>query len=255
MARSALKRSEEPRVRHARKPASAALRTRLWHRFKVVRRKLGRAAVITVGPLAVRLLAWTWRTTREGEERVDALRASGNGYFMALWHGRMLIPVAHHGNQGYHVLVSTSGDGDVSGALLKRLGYGVLRGSSRKRAVSALRTILDLMQTGAAFVLTPDGPTGPPHTIKPGLAWMASETGRPVVPCGFAARGAWHLGSWDRFTIPLPFARVAFVYGEAVHVSAGAGEEELERAAVEVRERIQGAERRCFELLGMEPDG
>jgi hypothetical protein len=190
-----------------------------------------------------------------GEEHLRAVHDGGEGHFMALWHGRMVVPVTRHKGDEYCVLVSTSGDGDISCALLERLGYKVVRGSSRGRGAQALREMLARLREGLGIVVTPDGPTGPQHSMNPGLAWMARASGRPVLPCGFVAERAWHLSTWDRFTIPKPFSRVAFVYEEPVHVSREGGPEELARATEEIRVRMQRAERRGFALLGVGPDG
>lgn len=223
-----------------------------WHRFKVFRRRVGVAFSVTIGAWLVRALSRSWRVEVEGGEHVAAARAQG-GYFMAVWHGRMLIPAARHGGQGYTVLVSPSGDGDVSQALLGKLGYGIVRGSTGKRGPAALRELIALLRAGTPIALTPDGPRGPPRVMSPGIAWMAGATGFPIVPCGFVGASTWHLRSWDRFTIPKPFSRVAFVYGEPVRVDLRAPGG-LESACEELRLCMERAERRGFEILGTELD-
>lgn len=223
------------------------------HGFKALRRRVGRAFSVSVGAHAVRTLARTWRSTVAGEENVATARAHGGGYFMALWHGRMLLPAVRHGRQGYYVLVSASKDGDVSEALLERIGYGVVRGSTGRHGGEALRKMLGLLRGGTPIAITPDGPRGPPRSMNPGLAWMSKMTGFPVVPCGFVGASTWHLNSWDRFTIPKPFSRVAFVYEEPLFVPRDA-DVDLESVGQQIRERMERAERRAFELLGVEPD-
>lgn len=218
------------------------------------RRKAGRWAAITIGPLVVRVLASTWRVAIEHEDHVDRARGEGGGHIMALWHGRMLIPVTHFARRGYHVLVSKSGDGDVSEALLSRVGYGIVRGSSRGGGTKALRALIELLRSGAGIAITPDGPIGPRHSFTPSVAWMAKATGYAVVPCGFVAGSAWRLSSWDRFTIPKPFARVALVFGEPVHVPREARDDELAHLGDTIRERMLAAEQRGFVLLGAESD-
>ena len=90
--------------------------------------------------------------------------------------------------------------------------------------------------------------------MNEGLAWMAKQTGFPIVPCGFVCDRAWRLNSWDRFTIPKLRARVRLRYGEPVRVAADAGDEALARATTEVRARMLEAERLGFEELGVEGD-
>jgi lysophospholipid acyltransferase (LPLAT)-like uncharacterized protein len=64
------------------------------------------------------------------------------------------------------------------------------------------------------------------------------------VPLGFAARPARRLGSWDRFLVPLPFARAAVVFGPVATVARG-GDREIARATVEraLREVTAAADR------------
>ncbi len=43
---------------------------------------------------------------------------------------------------------------------------------------------------------------------------MAVSQGVPVIAVAFSVRWGWHLGSWDRFLLPLPFGRGAIVYSK-----------------------------------------
>ncbi len=164
----------------------------------------------------------------------------------------MATPVFAH--QGCHVLVSASGDGDISEKLLEANGYSVIRGSSSRGGARALRQMLGVLDKGAVLFITPDGPRGPMHTMNPGLAFMAKATGRKVVPLGFAADRAWHANSWDHFTIPKAFARVCVVYGEPVYVSRDSDDTAQAAATELVQERSLEAERCGFERLGCEVD-
>jgi lysophospholipid acyltransferase (LPLAT)-like uncharacterized protein len=114
--------------------------------------------------------------------------------------------------------------------------------------------MLAALDQGAVLVITPDGPRGPRHSMNPGLVWMARATGYPVVPCGFVCDRAWRARSWDRYTIPKPWARVALVYEEPVMVERDANPDALARATEAIREGILRAERRGFQYLGREPD-
>ena len=83
---------------------------------------------------------------------------------------------------------------------------------------------------------------------------MARATGYPIIPIGFAANRAWHLSSWDAFTIAKPFSRVAIVYGEPLRVGREGGEAALEAATETLRERLMAAEVRGCELIEATPD-
>jgi len=166
----------------------------------------------------------------------------------------MVVALPTHAHRGWHVLVSPSPDGDISEKLLEANGYHVIRGSSSRGGARALREMLRILDEGAVLFITPDGPRGPMHSMNPGLAFMARATGREIVPLGFACDRAWHADSWDRFTIPKPFARVCVVYGDPVSVSREADEAEQEEATSLVRARTLAAEQRGFEHLDCEAD-
>jgi len=217
-------------------------------------RSFGRGTAGWLGRATLSLLSKTWRVEVLGQENLDASIEAGPGCFISLWHGRMTLAAPTYAHRGWHVLVSQSGDGDVSEKLLEASGYHVIRGSSSRGGARALREMLRVLDEGAVLFLTPDGPRGPMHTVNPGLAFMARATGREIVPLGFACDRAWHADSWDHFTIPKPFAQVRVVYGEPVLVSRDADEAEQEDAAELVRTGTLEAERRGFEALGCKPD-
>jgi len=167
----------------------------------------------------------------------------------------MLPALPYHAHRGWHVLVSPSDDGGLVKLLLDRYGYAVVRGSSSRGGARAVRRMLAAIADERVVVITPDGPRGPRHSMNPGLAWLARETGRAVVPLGVAFDRAWHLErTWDRFVVPKPRARLKLVYGEPVRVDRRTTDPELERATATIAERLLEAERFGFSELGAEVD-
>ena len=227
-----------------------------------MRRRVGGALMRMVGPGFVRLLAKTWKTEVLGLEHLGAAgdapskttADSSQGRMIALWHGRMLVGVAYGRERNWAVLVSPSADGDISERMLQAYGYRVIRGSSSRGGARALRTMLAELEQGSVVILTPDGPRGPRHAMNPGLAWMSRATGFPVVPMGLVTNRAWRLSSWDAFTIPKPFARVALVFGEPVLVPRKASAAELEAATELIRTRMFECERRGLMQVGAKED-
>jgi len=74
-----------------------------------------------------------------------------------------------------------------------------------------------------------------------------------VVPSGFFADRAWHMKSWDRFTVPKPFARVSFVFGKPIAIARDATTAQLEQASLDIAAAMHACERRAKERLGWEP--
>ena len=58
------------------------------------------------------------------------------------------------------------------------------------------------------MVITPDGPIGPRHSINAGIAWLARETGLPILTAAVTCDRAWRLRNWDRHLIPKPRAKL-----------------------------------------------
>lgn len=235
-------------------PQARAPRRGGRRRWKHLRRSLGLRVVGWLGPFALRRLRRSWKTERLDAQHWDAVGGGKQGVLLALWHGRMVCGMADHEQRSFTVLVSQSRDGDISEKLLKRFGYRVIRGSSSRGGASAARAMLGALEDGAVLIITPDGPRGPRHSTNPGLAWLARETGFPVLPMGFACDQAWRLSSWDRFTIPKYGARVVLTYGAPVRVAKDANDAELERATRAIRERLIAAETLGFRHLKQEPD-
>ena len=224
-----------------------APRLQRWRRF---RRRVGTVALELFAPWILRLVALTWRVQRTGDAGRELL-ASDRPWIVSMWHGRMLclMPMRLHKGRGIHVLVSPSDDGSLAAKALRSFRFRAIRGSLSRGGASALRTMRELMEGGGQLVVTPDGPRGPRHSMNVGIAWLARATSSPILPVGVAVDRAWHLRSWDRFTIPKPFARLVVTYGEPMPVATNATDEALEAIATELLERTIALEREGFTQL------
>jgi len=160
----------------------------------------------------------------------------------------MLPLVYTHRGRGIVVLVSRHRDGEWIARTIERLGFRTARGSSTRGGEAAVRELLERSSDRTPIAITPDGPRGPAGRVKPGLLYLASRTGWPIVPVATAARRAWMLGSWDRFRVPLPFTHVHVAYGQPLDVPPrldAAGEEQwgirVEQAIGELTRRADAA--------------
>jgi lysophospholipid acyltransferase (LPLAT)-like uncharacterized protein len=159
---------------------------------------------------------------------VDPRRPGYSGrYVYAFWHETLLLPANHFGGAGAYTLISRHADGELIAQVCQRLGIQAVRGSSTRGGVEAVRRLLKL--TGPFRVgATPDGPRGPRRQVQPGLVYLASRLGVPIVPTGFGFERPWRMRSWDRFAVPRPFTRATCVTAEPVVVPPDAGRELLE---------------------------
>ena len=203
------------------------------------------APPLTAG--AVRALGATLRLQSDGLEPLESLWAARRPVIYVVWHARILmVPwlsarlARTHGARPVRVLASHSRDGELVARWAARFGLRVTRGSSTRGGAAALRALTAAVRAGEDVAVVPDGPRGPRERLQAGVVVLAALTGAPVVPFGFAARPARRLASWDRFLVPLPFARAAVVFGKPVVIARAAEREaaraDLERALREVTE-------------------
>ena len=182
-------------------------------------------------------LGATWRFTRvrvgERESRIER----GERCIFAHWHSRILPLVYTHRRRSIAVLVGRHRDGELTARVIERLGFRTARGSSTRGGEAGLRELLQNAEEGRLLAITPDGPRGPVHRVKPGLVYVASRTGHAVQPLAAAARRCWTLRSWDGFRIPQPFARLVVAYGAPITVPPDLSEDDVEVW----RLRIEGA--------------
>lgn len=195
------------------------------------------------GSLAIRALGPTWRVRVSGE--FDEPRADR---IYALFHGQMLLPAFMFRDVRAVVLVSRHGDGEMIAQALKRLGYGTVRGSSTRGGGSAAR---ELMQRfgDVPWVVTPDGPKGPRGSVKAGLIRLAAESGRPIQPVTGACSRSVSFSSWDRFTLPWPFARVALHFGPLFTVPRDVVPDRREHLARELEARMAASDEEAARSL------
>jgi lysophospholipid acyltransferase (LPLAT)-like uncharacterized protein len=152
--------------------------------------------------LLFRLLASTWRFRVSGTEPQAPC-------VLAFWHASMTALWKYFADKDAVGVTSLSKDGDLLAALLADWGYRVVRGSSSKGGAETLETMTTLAKTHRVLV-TPDGPRGPARVAKPGAVVAAHRAGVPLVFCSVRVSRAYVFRkSWDRFALPLPFARIS----------------------------------------------
>jgi lysophospholipid acyltransferase (LPLAT)-like uncharacterized protein len=173
---------------------------------------------IAAASVLVQALGRSWRIEYRGVREYDRVLEQGGRCIFAFWHARLLPLVFTHRRRRIAVLVSRHRDGEWIARIIERLGFETARGSSTRGGEEGVLEMLDLARRNHLLAITPDGPRGPAGRVKPGLVYLASRTGFPVVPVATAASDAWVFRSWDRFRVPRPFARVVVAYGPPLQV-------------------------------------
>jgi hypothetical protein len=154
------------------------------------------------------------------ESSLDRLRREQKKIVFALWHGDLLPLLYHHRDEGVSVLISEHRDGELIARVAESLGFRTVRGSTSRGATRALVGLSRELMAGHDVAITPDGPRGPARSFAPGALIAAQRARAPVIAVGVSAKSAWRLGTWDRFVIPRPFAKVRIAYSDPVMLEA-----------------------------------
>ncbi|WP_233207142.1 MULTISPECIES: lysophospholipid acyltransferase family protein [Pirellulaceae] len=117
-------------------------------------------------------------------------------------------------------LTSMHRDGTFVASILGLRKIATVRGSTNRIRPAAMRELLQTVES-RHLVITPDGPRGPNRTMSAGIAYLASRTGRGIVPSGFACSNCWRWkGTWSELIIPKPFSTIVLLAGSPIHVPA-----------------------------------
>jgi lysophospholipid acyltransferase (LPLAT)-like uncharacterized protein len=243
----------EPTDPQRPREAPPRVQSRSGRRLTPLRATLYRLAV----PLAIGLVRLWWRLCPVvrvlGDEHAARAIAAGAS-IPVYWHEHqlyciryLLLQRARGMKLGF--LISPSLDGEIAARMAERGGAYVIRGSSNNTGARALRDYYVALQQGLSPGITPDGPTGPRGEFKAGAVLIAQMSGRPILPLAYHATRAWRFRTWDRFVLPVPFARVAVAVGAPRQVPKGLDADALQRWQRELGDELRALEAAAREAL------
>jgi len=161
-------------------------------------------------------------------------RFTGPAIFL-FWHEYIPFLFYLRGHCHIAMLLSQHQDAEWLSHAAGHMGFGTIRGSTRRGGMAALRELIRTGQT-MNLTITPDGPRGPRRQLAAGCIYASSRLGIPLVPIGLGYDRPWRVRSaWDQFAVPRPYSRARAVVGPKVQIPAG-----VSRAGVEhYRQRIE----------------
>lgn len=196
------------------------------------------------GSLAIRALVGTCRFHfRYADPALNpsVARQTGQRYIYAFFHEVMLFPAYYWNWPEMHILIGEHADGEMITQVVKRLGFGVVRGSTSRGGARALREMLGVVEKNGHLCFTPDGPRGPRRHVHQGMIYAASRLGLPIVAVGMAFSRCWRAKSWDRFAVPYPGSIATCVTPEAIRVPRDADRDTLDEYRLRVESSMNGA--------------
>ncbi len=185
----------------------------------------------------MKLWGLTLRYEINGKPGVTAPEIAAAPVIFALWHNRIFtMPPIWRRTGGKDrksvVLTSASKDGTTLATAMSMFGLGAIRGSSSRRAVSALIGMKKALREGFDVCVTPDGPKGPRYEVQPGVIKIAQATGADIIPIHIHYSSAWRLKTWDHFVIPKPFSRVSVIFDKPHQIPQDGGDDVFEAARI-----------------------
>ena len=162
----------------------------------------------------MRLLSFArFRISANLDESSEKLLRKGSGpVFVLMWHSRFIcVDIALEClfrarlQDKLKFVISNHRDGEMASNIARMFNVGVIRGSSRDGAYSAMRGVLEAIDNNDIIVITPDGPRGPRFKLGGNIIELARRRDIPVIIYTYSATSAKIFNSWDRFILPIPF--------------------------------------------------
>ncbi|MEN6367768.1 MAG: lysophospholipid acyltransferase family protein [Thermoguttaceae bacterium] len=151
------------------------------------------------------------------------------------WHEYILLPLYLRGHCNLAMLLSRHHDADLLSHAARHLGFDLVRGSTKRGGVAALRAMLAMSQN-SHLTVTPDGPRGPRRRLAPGCVYLASKQGLPLVVMGFGYDRPCRIRTaWDQFAIPRCYSRARAVTSGEIYMPPNLSRHDLEQC----RQRIE----------------
>lgn len=185
-------------------------------------RKSTLTARILIYPIraALWLLLKTCKYTVSGGENLKSSAKKGSSIIM-LWHnhlpliGTSILTAAP--KLSYCAFISNSKDGDIAAEYTTSYKIGSTIRVPHDSREAALKTLISRLKMKRDIaIITPDGPRGPRHKIKPGIAIAAKETNASIIPFTWTSDKYWELKSWDKMQIPKPFSTIQASFGTPI---------------------------------------
>lgn len=198
-----------------------------------------RARILSfIGWVLISLWSRTIRMQFVNKSVPDRLASEGKNFIYAFWHGRQFLLFHSHRHTGVVINASESRDGEIQAGILKRFGFNVVRGSSKRKGERALLGLVDGLRKGKNVAIAVDGPRGPIYEVKQGAAYLAGKLDKPIVPVITGASRCWILDKiWDKYLLPVPFTKGVVLYGEPIIVH-GKTDDQLEAKCRELEEAL-----------------
>jgi len=199
----------------------------------------------------VRFAFRTTRWRRIGFESYEADIARGVPRVLCCWHERIafISYLRDWSDHGLTVLASRHADAQILVRDLDARGIEMIPLATSGDNSAELRAAVRALRAGRSLGVTVDGPMGPARVAKPGALVIAGLAGIEATPCAYAVNRFIRLPTWDRFILPLPFARGVLAVGDGFVPPRRMDRAETDAACARLAARIDELTERCEAAL------
>jgi lysophospholipid acyltransferase (LPLAT)-like uncharacterized protein len=138
----------------------------------------------------------------------------------ACFHQDDLSCLPYFADRNICILISNSKDGQILASAVEFMGYQTIRGSSHRGGVAGLLAGMRKVIEGHKMTIAVDGPRGPIYKVKEGITAVSEKSKRPIVPVrGYPKNKFVFKKSWNKATLPYPFAKIILKIGKITFYS------------------------------------
>ncbi len=206
---------------------------------RVMRTKIGLLFLSTLCIVMFRFLFISTRWACLDSRQKESIFNMTTPMLFCCWHSRLscllfFLPK----NRIFHMLRSEHADGGIGASFVHSFKMKNIPVSSKKGGHQAFIKMVRLVKNGDNIAIAPDGPRGPSGVIKDGIIKLAQLTGAPIIPLSWSSTWWKRTSSWDRFIIPLPFAKGVYAFGKPIYVQKKIDESEFEAYKLKVQKAM-----------------
>ncbi len=184
---------------------------------KIILRFLAAKIIPFIYAYYLKLVYYTSKIIVAPEDEKDFMLIKKGQTACFFWHNKSSIApflfkkYKLHSPTKMKVLTSDNSDGRLVAGVVKRFKFGIIFGSTHKKALFALRNIMKFMSVSDSILgIAADGPRGPRMKFISNLDIIAIKNNWGVAAITCSIDRAIILRNWDRTHIPLPFSRIIF---------------------------------------------
>jgi len=197
-----------------------------------------------------------WKTTRWQISGVDCFYDAWEkekSLILTIWHGRVwMIPYLWNGKKPLNALVSPHNDGRIAATFLRKVGFGIIDGSSNDGANAAAVSLIRSLEKNEAICIIPDGPRGPRMKMNLSPLYFAKKSGKPLFGATYSITHSIVAKSWDAMLIPLPFCRGIVRVTKPYYIPSDATDEDLAKYRQEIENELNALTLSSDEILNIE---